>query len=233
MGTRIIGHRGAAAVEPENTLCSLAKGLECGADLVEIDVRRSRDGHLVVIHDRTLERTTNGAGLVSDYTLKELKNLDAGKGERIPTLREVLEFIMDAKAKLIIEIKEVGTEQAIAQEVRSAGLQESVILVSFNPRSVWRAKGLLPTAATGLIFSKPLRNPIGLAMSIRTNIILPKFDLVTMELLNSAHRHGLKLFSWTLNTKEEFKRAVELGLDAFATDNPCFAKKVSEQTLRA
>jgi glycerophosphoryl diester phosphodiesterase len=84
----IIGHRGAKAIEPENTLRALAKGMEC-ADFVEIDVRMSRDNELVVIHDRTLERTTNGKGQVNDFTLEQLKELDAGKGEKIPTLKEV------------------------------------------------------------------------------------------------------------------------------------------------
>jgi len=225
MGTLIIGHRGAGAIEPENTLRSLAKGLECGADLLEIDVRRSADGCLVVIHDRTLERTTNGKGLVKDYMLKELKGLDAGKGEEIPTLREVLDFVRRAGARLIIEIKEVGTEQAIVQEVRGVGLESSAIFVSFDPGSVRKAKELLPEAGTGLIYSRPLGNPVGFAKSLRADILLPRFNLATRDLVESVHRHGLRVFSWTLNTEQEFRRALDLGLDAFATDNPCLAKK--------
>ncbi len=100
----IIGHRG-CNLEPENTLRALAKGME-GADFVEVDVRVSRDNELVVIHDRSLERITNGKGMVKDFTLEQLKELDAGKGEKIPTLKEILDLVRDKG--LIIEINKRG-----------------------------------------------------------------------------------------------------------------------------
>lgn len=226
METLIIGHRGAGALEPENTLLSLAKGIECGANLVEVDARTSKDGHLVVIHDRTLERTTSGKGLVKDFTLQELKSLDAGRGERIPTLEEVLNFTKGVNAKLIIEIKEEGTEDAIARGVGNSGLEDSVILISFNPKSVRRVKELLPKVKTGFIFPRPLKNPVGLALGLHSDVLLPQHGLVTAKLVDSSHKHGIKVFSWTLNSTEEFRSAVKLGLDGFATDNPCLARQV-------
>lgn len=213
----IIGHRG-CGVEPENTVRAIVKGMEC-ADLVEIDVRTSKDKELVVIHDSTLERTTNGKGLVRDFTLAELKKLDAGKEERIPTLKEVLDLVNNG---LIVEIKEEGSEEKICSVIKEKGF-ENIILVSFSPKALVNAKKILQVR-TGLIFSRALE-AIRLALSIKANAILPRFDLASRELVEKAHRHNLKVFAWTLNTEEEFRKAMEMGLDGFASDDPCLARR--------
>src|SRR4030066_1210555 len=109
-----IGHRGARAYEPENTLRSFRKALEIGVDAIEFDVRKTRDNHLIVIHDADVKRTTNGKGLVADLTLKQIKELSTEKNEKIPTLEETLNFI-DAKTKMLIELKETGYEQQILE----------------------------------------------------------------------------------------------------------------------
>lgn len=134
-------------MEPENTLRALARGMEC-ADLVEVDVRMSRDGELVVIHDRTLERTTNGKGLVKEFTLAQLKELDAGEGEKIPTFQEVLDFAGDKG--LIVEIKETGSEGKICAMIKERGY-EQIVPVSFSPEAVKNVKELLPDIKTGII----------------------------------------------------------------------------------
>jgi len=105
-----IGHRGAKGYEPENTLRSFQKALELNVDAVELDVRRTKDGAIVVIHDAEVDRTTNGKGLVSELTLKEIKELDIEKGEKIPTLEEALDFL-DKKVKIFIELKEIGMKR--------------------------------------------------------------------------------------------------------------------------
>lgn len=221
----VIGHRGAAALEPENTIRSLKKAFECGADLVEVDVRKSRDGHLVVIHDKTVDRTTDGKGAVRDLSLQDLKNLDAGLGERIPTLGEVLDFIRGAGRGLVVEIKDSGIEEGVVSSILAAGIS-SISIVSFNAESIKKVKEIFPKARTGLIFSRPLKNPVGVAISINSDIILPKQSLLERGLVEAAHRHNILVFPWTLNSREEIRYALDLGVDGFATDDPCLARDV-------
>jgi glycerophosphoryl diester phosphodiesterase len=125
-----IGHRGAKAYAPENTLASFRKALEIGVDAVELDVRKTKDNELVVIHDADVKRTTDGEGLVSDLTLKEIKGFSSGDGEKIPTLQEALNFL-DKKVKVLIELKEVGIEEPVLSLVQKLGLEKNVVIVSF------------------------------------------------------------------------------------------------------
>ncbi len=217
---QIIGHRG-CNLEPENTLRALTKGMEC-ADFVEVDVRMSKDGVPIIIHDRTLERTTNGKGLVKELTLEQLKELDAGKGEKIPTLREVLDLVKDRG--LLVEIKEAGSEGKICDTIKESGIT-NIMLVSFSPVSLRNARELLSGIKTGIIYSRAVENPVRLALGIKANVLLPKYELASRELTERAHRHNLMVFPWTLNTEQEIKRAVDIGVDGFASDDPCFAKQ--------
>jgi len=122
----IMGHRGAAALEPENTLLSIERAIHIGVNAVEIDVRLSKDKELVVIHDATVDRTTDGIGPVCDFTVDELKQLDAGKGQRIPTLQEVVEVINN-KVTLVIELKEEGTAKSVFELIKKIVLKTRYI----------------------------------------------------------------------------------------------------------
>ncbi|RQD83700.1 MAG: glycerophosphodiester phosphodiesterase [Methanocalculus sp. MSAO_Arc2] len=221
----IIGHRGARATCPENTIAALREGSRC-ADYVEIDVRLSRDRVPVVIHDPTLERTTNGTGLVSDYTLPELKALDAGEGEQIPTLAEV--FALDhGGCGLVIELKEGGYEDQIAAMVSESmgrGSVSDILIVSFDADCLRHIAQLLPDAEVGYIFRSVEPDPILVAASIPASTILPRFDLVSWELISSARKADLRVIAWTLNTDEEYMAAAQLGVDGMATDDPCHAR---------
>ncbi len=179
----IIGHRG-CNLEPENTLRALAKGMEC-ADYVEVDVRMSKDNEPVVIHDRTLERTTNGRGLIKDFTLKQLKELDAWMGEKIPTLNEVLDLVKGRG--LIIEIKEAGSEEKICNAIKKKETA-NILLVSFSPQAIRNAKSMLPGIRTGIIYSRVIENPVRLALGIKASVMLPKFELASKEIVEKAHR---------------------------------------------
>jgi glycerophosphoryl diester phosphodiesterase len=119
-----IGHRGARAHEPENTLRSFKKALEIGVNAVELDVRKTKDNQVVVIHDSDVKKTTNGKGLVNELTLKEIKEFSTVKGEKIPTLKEVLDFL-DKKAKILIELKETGVEEKVLSLVRENGCRKT------------------------------------------------------------------------------------------------------------
>src|SRR5215469_16982173 len=141
----VVGHRGAMGHSPENTMASFERGLELGADWIELDVHLSRDGALIVIHDETLERTTNGHGLVRDHSLAELKQLDAGDGERIPTLDEVLDWAKQRNTVIDIEIKNAplyyeGVEQAVVDVLLRHDMVEQVIVISFDHAAVQRVK---------------------------------------------------------------------------------------------
>ena len=131
----IMGHRGAAALEPENTLLSIERAIDIGVDAVEIDVRLTKEGELVVIHDSSVDRTTSGSGLVRDYELKALKKLDAGKGERIPTLQEVIELV-GQRATLVVELKEAGTEEKVVSLIDKNSFKKNVYVISFWHRLV-------------------------------------------------------------------------------------------------
>ncbi len=221
-GMLIIGHRGARALEPENTLRALRRGMAC-ADLVEVDVRLTRDGIPVVIHDATVDRTTDGTGPVKGYTIEDIKRLDAGEGETIPTLREVLDLVQVEKG-LVVEIKEPGTEAIIASVIMDR-MPERLFLVSFHPGSVAMAKRLLPGAQAGLIYSGETGDPINLARSAQADVILPRWDRVSREVVERAHGAGLLVVPWTLNTEEDINEAAQLGVDGFASADPCAARR--------
>jgi len=218
----IVGHRGARALEPENTLRALRRGMAC-ADLVEVDLRLTRDGIPVAIHDATVNRTTDGTGPVKGYTIEDLTRLDAGEGETIPTLREVLDLVHE-ELGLVAEIKEPGTEAIIASVIIDR-MPERLFMVSSNPESVAMAKRLLPEAQAGLIYSGATDDPIGLARSVQADVILPRWDRVSREVVEQAHGAGLLVIPWTLNREEDIKEAARRGVDGFASDDPCAARR--------
>lgn len=162
-----IGHRSARAYVPENTLKSFKKALEIGVDAVELDVRKTKDNQLVVIHDADIKRTTNGEGLVSAFTLMEIQGFDAGSGEKIPTLEEVLDFL-DKKAKVFVELKESGIEEQVLAIVKEKGLEKNVIITSFIEEALKKVRELNGNVETGLIYVN-YKNPIKAALELKAN----------------------------------------------------------------
>jgi glycerophosphoryl diester phosphodiesterase len=218
----IVGHRGARALEPENTLRAIRRGMVC-ADYVEVDARLSRDGIAVVIHDPTLDRTTDGKGEVKDYPFQALREFDAGRGERIPTLEEVSREVKGS-CGLFVEIKEEGSEKEVCRTITGSGLSD-VYFVSFHPESLGRVADLMPGARRGLIFSKQTNESFDRALEIGAHAILPKFTLLSGDLVQKSHEEQIQVIPWTLNRESEFERAERLGVEGFATDDPCGAKE--------
>jgi len=218
----IVGHRGARALEPENTLRAIRAGMAC-ADYVEVDVRLSRDGVPVVIHDASVDWTTDGAGAVRDLTLRELKTLDAGCGAEVPTLREVLDCVR-GNCGLVVEIKDADGVEEICRLLRERG-PKKLFIVSFDADTVRKAGEIVPGAMTGLIVSHADPDPIEAALSIGADAILPRFDLAGRALIDRAHRHHLLVFLWTLNTPDAWERACAIGADGVASDDPCAARE--------
>jgi glycerophosphoryl diester phosphodiesterase len=213
-----IGHRGARAYEPENTIRSFKKALEIGVDAVELDVRRTKDNQLVVIHDADVKRTTDGKGLVNELTLKEIKALSTEKDEKIPTLEEVLDFL-DKKVKILIELKEAGVEKQVLTAANERGLQKNVIIVSFIEEALQKVRELNREVETGLIYARH-KNPLRTALELKANYLLPLYRFTHTDNVQKAHENGLKVIVWTINKPEEVAEYAKKGVDGITSDKP-------------
>ncbi len=214
----IIGHRGAAALEPENTLLSIKRAIDIGVDAIEIDVHLSKDKELVVIHDATVDRTTNGTGPVSGYSVQEIKRLDAGKGEAIPTLQEVIDLI-DKRVMLIIELKEEGTEGSVVDLIVRNNLFDKSCVISFWHRLVKTVKAMDSRIKTGVLL---VGSPVDACVATRASAdtLVMKYTFVDRELVEMAHEKGLKVFIWNIDDRELLRPYVDMGVDAIGTNDP-------------
>lgn len=213
-----IGHRGARAYEPENTLSSFRKAMELGVDAVELDVRKTKDNELVVIHNADVNKTTNGTGAVNELTLEEIKGLVTEKGEHVPTLEEVLDAVA-RRVKVLIELKETGTEEQVMDLIRKKKLTENVIIVSFHEDVLRKVRKLSGEVATGLIYVRH-KNPIQAALDLKAEYLLPLYRFTHSANVKKAHEKGLKVIVWTINNKEEVEEYKQKGVDGIATDKP-------------
>lgn len=216
---QIIAHRGASGLEPENTLKSFQRALDLGVDMVECDVRKTADGELVIHHDPNLERTTSGQGLLKNKTLSELRHLDAGEGERIPTLKEVLDLVK-GKSDLVIEIKEPGYEKEILDLIEGALMGREVIIASFFHPVSLVIKSLNPVVRTGIIFRCQPVYPVALASSARAQVMFPHHQFLNQALVEEAHDHDIKVYPWVIDTPGDLERAMALGVDGVITNHP-------------
>lgn len=213
-----VGHRGARAYEPENTLRSFKKAIELGVDAIELDVRRTKDNEIIVIHDADVKRTTNGSGLVSELSLKEIKNLSSEKNEKIPTLEEALDCV-NKKAKTFIELKEAGYEKQVLELIEKKGLKKNVVLVSFLEDALKKLRDLDSEVETGLIYAKH-KNPLKAALDLKAQWLLAFYRFTHTANVQKAHENGLKVVVWTVNTPEEAVEMAKKGVDGIASDKP-------------
>jgi len=220
-----IGHRGARAYAPENTLTSFKKAIELGADAIELDVRRTKDNQIVVIHDADVKRTTNGKGLVKDFTLQQIKQLSTEKSQKIPTLEEVLDYMKSTKVKVIIELKEAEFEEKVLSTIKSFRMDKQVIISSFLEEAIRKVRELDPEIETGLIYAKH-SNPIKAALALKANYLVALYRFVHTANVEKAHQNGLKVIVWTINSPEEAATFVKKGVDGIASDKPDILPKV-------
>lgn len=226
-----IGHRGAAAIAPENTLVSFRRAIELGADGVELDLHRARDGRFVVIHDDTLDRTTDGHGPVDALSSDELRRLDAGSwkgpefaGERVPLFEDVVDAL-PASAVIFAELK-AGSDRAPGIEVDFARLLSDRSLLgrvrvsSFDHRALARLRRLLPALSTGALFVALPVDPVALGRACGAQAIHPSFRYLTRELVDEAHRAGLAVHTWTVNEPADIATASAMGVDGIVSDHP-------------
>lgn len=232
----VIAHRGISSKAPENTMAAfrLATGTP-NIHMIELDVRTSRDGFPVVIHDRTLQRTTTGNGAVRSYTVDELKRLDAGSWfhpsfsqEQIPTLLEVLSFLrgkcwvnIELKGEFLLRSKEAFV-RTVVEDVRESGMADQVLYSSFTHELVALVRRLEPTAQTGVIFNFYRdfgRSPSKLAQRAGASVFVCARRELRRSMIRDARQHSLALYVYTLNSVQDAGKMLELGIDGIISDN--------------
>ena len=213
-----IGHRGARAYEPENTLSSFRRALELGVDAVELDVRKTRDNELVVIHNADVNKTTDGSGAVNELTLEEIQRFVTEKGEHVPTLEDVLDAVAK-RVKVLVELKEAGTEEQVISLIRKKRLTENVIIISFYEDALRKVRELSDEVETGLIYVRH-KNPIQAALDLKAEYLLPLYLFTHSSNVKKVHEAGLKVIVWTINNKEEVNEYKKKGVDGIASDRP-------------
>ena len=219
--SKIIGHRGAKGEYPENTLGSIELALKKGCDGVEIDVHLSLDGELVVIHDTTLMRTTKEQGLVKEKKFDDLRKLDAGKGEKIPSLEEVLNLVKSFQGAVIfVEIKAPGCEQKVIDALNKTQMESLSIVKCFHHLPLKIIKEMNPKIKTHcLLYGRPL-NPVEIVRACQADGLSISHETVDTDLAKECHKAGIELTLWNANSLSEMETFQKMGFDYICTDYP-------------
>ncbi len=204
-------------VEPENTLRSFVHAERAGMDAIELDLHLSKDGALAVMHDADVDRTTDGAGLIAEKTLAELRELDAGQGERVPVFEEVLDAV---RSPVQAEIKDVAAARALAEVMRRRDLVDRVEVLSFHDEAVAEIAQLVPGVRTALVASRWKSDVVDRAKAVGAATLVLNIRRLTLEVVEQAHAEGLKVIGWVVNTQDHLRLARGLGLDGATTDFP-------------
>ena len=222
-----IAHRGASGIFPENTLSAFRAAIDARADMCELDVQLTRDGAVVVIHDETVDRTTDGEGEVAALTLEEIQRLDAGakfkggkvKGERIPTLDEVF-AATSGKCGLNIELKGGGVEAQVAAIMQARNAFADSIVSSFDWDCLKKIQTLHFNIRIALLAEEKPVDLMMNAVAMRAHAINPRWDMVTADLCKAAHERGLKVYTWTIDADARMRALAEYGVDGIMTNYP-------------
>ncbi|MCI0478169.1 MAG: glycerophosphodiester phosphodiesterase [Anaerolineales bacterium] len=235
----VIAHRGASAYAPENTLAAFNLAFEMGADGIELDVSLTQDGVPVVLHDDTVDRTTNGRGAINQLTLAQVQQLDASnkmekyRGEKSPTLEQVLRAV-SARGIVNIELKNLtlkydGVEAATLAAIENAGALARVMVSSFNPLALRRMYQLDPRIPRGLLYRPNL--PIYLRRAwlrplAHPTAMHPHYSMITRAFMTWARGKGYQVNTWTVDDPEETKRLIDLGVDGIITNKPDALRRI-------
>jgi glycerophosphoryl diester phosphodiesterase len=225
----IIAHRGASGAAPENTLAAFERAVQLGAPFIETDLHLTRDARFVAIHDATLDRTTNGQGAVHDFTLAELRKLDAGKwfdreftDARIPTLEEILEFSRKNDVVFYLELKYDAAfeHHALVGALRHAESAARTVVISFDAKTLSAVNRLDPSLMLGLLVEGSDSKVMRTAIHAGARQICPAHHVVTREFVLQAHDAGLHVATWTVNNIEEMRTMMSAGVEGIMTDFP-------------
>lgn len=211
-------------------MAAFRRAVQLGAECIETDLHLSRDGKAVLLHDLHLNRTTNGDGLVKNFTLAELRQLDAGAwfspqfaGERIPTLDELLDYASEADLSLYLEIKGgtgYGVERAVISALRGRGEAQRTVVLSFDASVIDRVHQLDRLLMTGLLFDSDPERMVREAIRVGARQIAPRGDCVSRELVDDAHRRGLQVVTWTIDEPDLMRTLVAMGVDGIISNHP-------------
>ncbi|MGD9396966.1 MAG: glycerophosphodiester phosphodiesterase family protein [Candidatus Thorarchaeota archaeon] len=215
----VIAHKGASGYAPENTLLSFQRAIDLEAHMIELDLRETLDGELVCVHDPTVDRTTNGIGAIHELTYKELRGLDAGEGEHIPLLTEVLR-LASGKIKVNIDLKVIEVEQKLLDLIEDYKMIQDVLVSSFFHGTLGALRDLSENIETAVLIEVPIDDLVVYALDFNVNAINPDHKLVTLELVEEAHSVGLKVYPWTVNDLQTMKQLLAFGVDGLITDYP-------------
>ncbi|MDH2388943.1 MULTISPECIES: glycerophosphodiester phosphodiesterase [Streptomyces] len=212
-----IGHRGVMGVEPENTVRSFVRAERSGMDAIELDLHLSKDGALVVMHDADVDRTTDGKGPIAEKTLAELRELDAGQGERVPLFEEVLDAV---HSPLQAEIKDVAAAQSLAEVMLRRDLTDRVEVSSFHDDAVAEIARLVPGVRTVLVASRWGADIVDRAKAVGAGALALNIRRLTLETVERAHGEKLRVIGWVVNTQDHLRLVRALELDGATTDFP-------------
>ncbi|MYL46716.1 glycerophosphodiester phosphodiesterase [Virgibacillus halodenitrificans] len=238
--TLIFAHRGSAGTHPENTFAAYLEAERVGVDGIELDVQLTKDNQIVVIHDSTVNRTTNGIGKVKDYTLEEIKQLDNGSwfapefdGEKVPTLTEVLEWLQTNKLLLNIELKNETNivpylEELVIKEIEKHNLVERVIISSFNHYSIRKINKLNSKIECAILFLEKLYEPWNYATTVRAKGLHSYNPKTSDAMIREAQERGYPVRVFTVNKEERMQQLIAQGCSAIFTDYPERALQVRE-----
>ncbi|HGJ63915.1 TPA: hypothetical protein ENS27_00835 [bacterium] len=244
----IIAHRGNSKYAPANTIESIRQAIDLGVDLIELDVRQTKDGVLILIHNDTLDETTSSEGLVSDMNYAQIKKLDAGSwknpkyaGEKIPTLMEVLDFTRD-KVGLSLDLKDESIIKTMLREIKDANMVENVVICGCHEpqaRAIWdinpEVTVLLNTDSDLDKLAKCedkanfINEYICRASKERFAALNVSFRYVNDELIYKAHRRALPVWTWTVDNVEDMERLIEMGVDAIYSNDPARLMEISKK----
>jgi glycerophosphoryl diester phosphodiesterase len=222
-----IGHRGAAGHAPENTVRAIEKAIALNADFVELDVRRSLDGHLVIIHDASVDRTTDGHGAVAELTLAELGRLTIANELRIPTLREALKAAA-GHVGLLLELKAEGLAEQVWTEVRTSSIPGVVMYASFFHAELLRIRETDPGAQTMALLEAVPVQPTAFAIDAQATHVGLAFDCLSPPFVQALHHADLQVFTYTVNEPADISRARGVGVDGIISD---FPDRIEERNL--
>ncbi|WP_264552539.1 glycerophosphodiester phosphodiesterase [Flavobacterium sp. N2038] len=219
-----IAHRGAKAYEPENTLQAFQKALDLNSDGIELDVHLSSDGHIIVIHDETIDRTTDGKGLVNDFTLARLKSFLIDRKHQIPTLNEVFDLV-DKKCLINIELKGLGTPSKVAQLIEEYISEKNwnynhFIISSFDWNMLEETSNLNPNIPIGVLTEENLDIALAFAETINAKAIHPDFNLLNKENVSKIQEKGFLVLPWTVNSEEDIQKIKSYNVNGIISDNP-------------
>jgi glycerophosphoryl diester phosphodiesterase len=232
--TLVFGHRGASAYAPMNTIPAFELAAEQGADGIELDVHRSRDGAVVVIHDFTVENATaaNGSAKITDMTLAQIKELDVGEwfddrfsGTQVPTLDEIFEAV-GSRLYINVEIKSVslktdGVEQAVADIIARHDMKQRVIVSSFNPLALVRFRQIIPDVPLGYLYAPEMPTlPSQMMVSLTYEATHPYHEMIDEEFVTEAKRNNYRVNTWTVNDPARAIQLSDMGVDLIITDKP-------------